>query len=147
MYQITLEKRVSMTSKINVVGAIIVKENKILCAQRGPERALAYLWEFPGGKIEEGESPRQALERELVEELHLNITVSQNEFETTSYLYPFGCVCLTTYLCYLENESEPVLTEHIVVRWLASDDLLSLDWAPADIPAVKKIISQDSLER
>ncbi|WEG73081.1 (deoxy)nucleoside triphosphate pyrophosphohydrolase [Vagococcus intermedius] len=135
-----------MTSQINVVGAIIIKDNKILCAQRGLERDLAYLWEFPGGKVEQNESPREALERELVEELELKIIVSQNEFETTSYLYPFGCVHLTTYLCYLESDLEPVLKEHIAVRWLEADELLSLRWAPADVPSVKKIISQDSLE-
>lgn len=133
-------------SDINVVGAIIVKDNKVLCAQRGQEQSLAYLWEFPGGKIEIGETPRAALVRELTEELKLNIIVSKYKFETTSYVYDFGCVKLTTYLCQLASKSPPILTEHAAIRWLAPSELLTLEWAPADLPAVNKLISCDSLE-
>lgn len=83
---------VRMKKEINVVGAIIIKNGKILCAQRGESKALAYLWEFPGGKIEKGETPRQALKRELVEELNIEVSVEQNQFEQTTYEYDFGIV-------------------------------------------------------
>ena len=68
-----------MKKEIRVVGAIIV-EGKILCCQRGPERALANLWEFPGGKIENGETEVQALERELQEELKIEVTIVKEEY-------------------------------------------------------------------
>lgn len=127
-----------MKKEINVVGAIIIKDGKILCAQRGNSKALAYLWEFPGGKIEKGETPREALKRELVEELNIEVFVEQNQFEQTTYEYYFGIVQLTTFICQLKM-GEPKLTEHIAIKWLEPSKLSSLEWAPADIPAVEKL--------
>ena len=72
-----------MKKEINVVGAIIIKDEKILCAQRGNTKALASLWEFPGGKIEEGETPREALERELVEEIRIEVAVAKTDLKKT----------------------------------------------------------------
>lgn len=60
-----------MKKNIYVVGAVIVQEEKILCAQRGPSKSLPLMWEFPGGKIEEGETPQEALKREIDEEMHV----------------------------------------------------------------------------
>src|SRR5699024_11438192 len=74
-----------MTKIINVVGAILIKEGKILCAQRGGEKSLPYLWEFPGGKIEQGETPQEALHRELIEELKIEVVVSDEIFDVTRY--------------------------------------------------------------
>lgn len=131
--------RYAMIKKqINVVGAILINEGKILCAQRGEEKSLAYLWEFPGGKIETGETPRQALKRELSEELLIQVEVAEEIFETTTHNYDFGTVQLTTFICQLKQGS-PILIEHIAIKWLEPSKLTSLDWAPADIPAVKKI--------
>ena len=127
------------------MGAIIIKDEKILCAQRGNAKALASLWEFPGGKIEEGETPREALERELVEELRIEVAVAKTDFEQTSYEYDFGQVNLTTFLCTLTNGT-PQLTEHKAIQWLKPSELASLEWAPADIPAVEKLMKQMSLD-
>ncbi|MBU5594539.1 (deoxy)nucleoside triphosphate pyrophosphohydrolase [Amphibacillus sp. MSJ-3] len=127
-----------MTKKIiKVVGAIIIKDGKILCAQRGESKSLSYKWEFPGGKIEMNETPVQALMREIDEEMKCDIEVGE-EFDHTIYEYDFGIVHLTTYCCTLVKGS-PILTEHNDIKWLYSHELSSLDWAPADIPAVKKL--------
>ncbi|SDK32476.1 (deoxy)nucleoside triphosphate pyrophosphohydrolase [Alkalibacterium thalassium] len=125
---------------IYVVGAIIVENGKILCAQRGNEKSLPNLWEFPGGKIEKGETPQAALLRELNEELMIEVEVSEKQFEFTKYEYDFGRVHLATFLCML-TKGRPKLTEHRQVRWLAPSELNKLDWAPADIPAVEKLMS------
>ena len=125
-----------MKKQINVVGAVILRDGKVLCAQRGPG-ALERMWEFPGGKIEAGESPEAALRRELVEELQIDVAVGA-KVESTTYEYDFGIVTLTTFYCELKT-GEPTLTEHSAVTWLAPRELMSLEWAPADIPAVEKI--------
>lgn len=125
-----------MKKTINVVGAVIVSEGTVLCAQRGPG-TLAGLWEFPGGKIEPGESAREALAREIDEELRCVVKVG-DEVTTTAHEYDFGIVNLTTFYCDL-LDGEPQLTEHAAVRWEKPEHLHLLDWAPADIPAVELI--------
>jgi 8-oxo-dGTP diphosphatase len=95
------------------------------------------MWEFPGGKVEPGETPRQALEREIVEELECQVEVG-DEIVSTTFEYDFGTVTLTTFYCELVD-GEPILSEHQAVVWLSPSDLASLDWAPADVPAVERI--------
>lgn len=95
------------------------------------------MWEFPGGKIKAGESPRDALVREIDEELLCEVVVG-DEVTTTTYAYDFGDVTLTTFWCQLVA-GEPTITEHSEVRWLAPADLDQLEWAPADRPAVQII--------
>ncbi|MFD1032484.1 (deoxy)nucleoside triphosphate pyrophosphohydrolase [Metaplanococcus flavidus] len=126
-----------MKKNIHVVGAVITKNGKILCAQRGFEKALPGLWEFPGGKIESEETPQQALEREIQEEMHIEIGIGE-QVEHTVYEYDFGIVHLTTFYCRLVK-GEPVLTEHIAIQWLKPLELERLEWAPADIPAIEKL--------
>lgn len=128
-----------MKKQINVVGAVIVRDNKILCAQRGLAGSLGGMWEFPGGKIESGETPRKALEREIREELLCTVKVG-DEVTTTTYEYDFGSVTLTSFYCEL-LDGEPQLTEHEDARWLKRNELSTLEWAPADIPAVEIIQS------
>lgn len=130
-----------MKKNIYVVGAVIIKNGKILCAQRSENTSLPNLWEFPGGKIEDGETPEEALRREIVEELDCNITV-KDKVEHTVYEYDFGTVHLTTYLCYLLNDA-PVLLEHQAIKWLNPKELHTLEWAPADIPAINKLSNMD----
>lgn len=127
-----------MKKEIFVVGAIIIRDGKILCCQRGEGRSLAKLWEFPGGKIEKNESPVDALKRELMEELRIQVEIDDHLFESTTYDYDFGIVTLKTYICHL-GIGDPVLTEHIQSKWLLTSELSQLDWAPADIPAVQKL--------
>ncbi len=113
---------------------MITRDGLILCAQRGQQGALAGFWEFPGGKIEPGETPREALEREINEELRCIVKVGE-EVTTTTYEYAFGVVTLTTFLCRLV-EGTPRLTEHANIKWLPRAELAGLEWAPADLPAV-----------
>lgn len=123
--------------QITVVGAVIVRDGQILCARRGPEGTLGGMWEFPGGKIESGEKARDALVREIREELGCEIKVG-TEVTTTTHAYDFGVVTLTTFWSELVA-SEPELTEHSEVRWLPASRLDELAWAPADLPAVEII--------
>lgn len=134
-----------MKKQINVVGAILLRDNKILCAKRGQSKFLANLWEFPGGKIEPGETPQEALIRELQEELLITVQVNKSPFEVTTHEYDFGIVTLTTFICHLIS-GKPQITEHEEVRWLHPNELNQLEWAPADIPAVKKIMRGEDIE-
>lgn len=126
-----------MAKQIHVVGAVIIREGLVLCAQRGMGGNLAGLWEFPGGKIEPGESPAVALEREIAEELDCAIEVG-DLITTTSHEYEFGIVILTTFYCRLISGT-PTTREHADIRWLLPAELTTIDWAPADIPAVHLI--------
>ncbi len=123
-----------MAKFVEVVGAVIVRDGRILCAQRGSDAALGGKWEFPGGKVEQGEPPRDALVRELTEELLCEVVVGE-VVTTTIHEYEFATISLTTFMCEL-LAGEPMLTEHQAVVWLAPEDLHTLDWAPADLPAV-----------
>jgi len=122
---------------IHVVGAVIIHDGKILCAQRPESTTLPLMWEFPGGKIEQGESSKDALKREIHEEMSCDISVGA-QLDHTVYEYDFGIVHLTTFYCYLNNDM-PILQEHRAMKWLKPDDIQQLDWAPADIPAVEKL--------
>lgn len=124
-----------MKKRIHVTGAVLVRNGRVLTAQRGIGKAQEGMWEFPGGKIEEGESPKASLARELKEELLCDATVG--DFITlTEHEYEFGIVVLSTYFCTL-NGTEPTLTEHQEIRWLRPEELSELTWAPADIPTVE----------
>lgn len=127
--------------RLEVVGAILVKNEKILCAQRGETKTLAHLWEFPGGKIEAGETARQALVRELIEELSIEVEVAPTAFLSNKYEYDFAKIQLSTFVCHLK-EGTPKLSEHLEVKWLPISKLDQLKWAPADIPTVDKLMSQ-----
>ncbi|MFJ8527495.1 (deoxy)nucleoside triphosphate pyrophosphohydrolase [Bacillus sp. NPDC094106] len=126
-----------MKKNIYVVGAVIVEDEKILCAQRGTAKALPLKWEFPGGKIEDGESPQEALQREISEEMHCKVQIGE-QIDYTVYEYDFGIVHLKTFYCKL-MEGSPVLTEHVSIKWLHPNELATLDWAPADIPTIEKL--------
>lgn len=76
-----------MKKNINVVGAIIIKEGKVFCCQRGLEKSLPGKWEFPGGKIESGETKEQALVREIKEELLISVQLEEKEFASVSFDY------------------------------------------------------------
>lgn len=129
-----------MRKCIKVTGAVFIRGNRVLAAQRGAEKILGGYWEFPGGKIEPGETAKESLEREIREELQCTAIVGEL-LTTTDYDYPFGTVSLTTFLCELGDE-EPSLTEHQDIRWVAPEDLKSLEWAPADIPAVDLLVER-----
>lgn len=106
----------------------------MLCARRGGTGPLAGLWEFPGGKVEPGEDPRDALVREIDEELGCRISVGE-EVTTTRHPYLFATVVLTTYDCVIDA-GDPVPLEHAELRWVAPAAFGELEWAPADVPAL-----------
>lgn len=120
--------------EIEVVGAVIVRDGRVLCARRGPGGATGGLWEFPGGKIEPGEAPEAALAREIHEELGCHVRVGE-PVTTTRHEYDALVVVLSTYWCELVD-GVPAPTEHEELVWLAPAELDGLEWAPADLPAV-----------
>jgi len=120
-----------------VVCAVIAKDDKIFCCQRGPKGECAYKWEFPGGKIELGETHKEALVREIKEEL--NCLIKVNKFITTvNHEYNTFSLTMHVYLCEL-IEGEPILLEHNNSMWCSKDDLNALDFAEADYKFLDKI--------
>lgn len=123
------------------MGAVIQKDGKILCAKRGKGKSLAGFWEFPGGKIEKDETPKQALEREIKEEFLCEVSIKK-KIITASYEYDFAIVELTTFFC--EPISKEIqLTEHECIKWLPISELSSLEWAPADVPTINILVKGD----
>ncbi len=123
--------------RIEVVAAVIRHQNKILAVQRGPAK-YAYIskkWEFPGGKIEAGETEEQTIVREIREELDMHIEV-KSKLLTVEHPYPDFHLTMHTYLCETE-QSEPKLTEHLAYRWLSMDELEEMGWAGADVPVIE----------
>ena len=126
--------------KIEVVAAIIYYKDEILCVQR-PKNKLDYIsekYEFPGGKIEKGETQKGALKRELFEELNITTDI-QELFLTVSHEYPDFELTMHSYICEVQTK-ELILNEHIAQEWLTLSELKKLDWAAADIPIVNKLI-------
>jgi 8-oxo-dGTP diphosphatase len=130
-------REAAMKKKYDVVGAVITQGNLVLAARRNQNQSLPGLWEFPGGKIEVGETPTAALARELQEELLCEAQIG-NYITTTRYEYDFATVVLSTYFCTITS-GIPHLTEHAEIRWVPVHRLTELEWAPADIPAVELI--------
>jgi len=122
--------------QIEVVAAIIRKEDKIFATQRGYGEWKDW-WEFPGGKKEAGETPEEALKREIQEELETEISV--DEFLcTVEYDYPKFRLTMHCYWCHIESGCL-TLNEHEAARWLTKDELDSVKWLPADKEVVDKV--------
>ena len=121
---------------VKVVAAIIAQEGKIFATQRGYGE-FKDGWEFPGGKIEEGETPQQALVREIQEELDTEVEVG-DLLGTVEYDYPTFNLSMQCFLCRIKSGSLN-LKEHEAARWLAEDELDSVDWLPADIEVLEWI--------
>lgn len=125
---------------IEVVAAIIQNNNQILCVQRGPSKYayVSHKYEFPGGKVEAGETNEQAIIREIKEELHIDI-INPQFYLTVEHTYPDFAIVMHSFLCVTETQ-QLTLTEHIDAKWLKNSELELLDWAEADVPIVKKLI-------
>ena len=115
---------------VKVVAAIIAQEGRIFATQRGYGE-FKEGWEFPGGKIEAGETPQQALVREIREDLDTEVEVG-DLLGTVEYDYPMFHLSMQCFLCRIKSGSLN-LKEHEAARWLAEDELDSVDWLPADI--------------
>ena len=121
---------------IRVVAAIIVHENQVFATQRGYGNFKGG-WEFPGGKIEQGETSQEALIREIKEELDTEIEGGQL-LETVEYDYPEFHLSMDCFFCSIKS-GELVLKEHEAARWLTKEALDSVDWLPADKGLIKHI--------
>ena len=121
---------------IEVVAAIIVKGDQVFATQRGYGDFKGW-WEFPGGKIEAGECPQEALKREIMEELEAEIAVG-DLLETVEWDYPAFHLTMHCFVCTLESESLH-LNEHADSAWLTKDTLASVKWLPADLILLDKI--------
>ena len=126
--------------RIEVVAAIIRKEGRIFATQRGYGEWKDW-WEFPGGKMEPGETPEEALKREIREELSTEIRVDEL-LCTVEYDYPKFHLTLHCYLCSLVTEALH-LNEHEAARWLANDELDSVKWLPADREVIEKMRNEE----
>lgn len=125
--------------KIEVAAAVIRNNDKIFCAQRKDEGPLAKKWEFPGGKLEIGETPDEALKRELLEELNLDVVIG-DYIVSVDHQYPTFFITLHAYFCDVDNK-DIILNEHLDSKWLNYNELDALDWAEADIPIVDAIMN------
>ena len=121
---------------VRVVAAVIRDGDRIFATQRG-YGDYKDGWEFPGGKIEPGETPQEALARELKEELDITTIVGEL-IDTIEYDYPEFHLSMNCFWCTIA-EGEPVLKEHEAARWLKKESLDSVEWLPADVKLVEKI--------
>lgn len=121
---------------IEVAAAIITHSGRIFATQRGYGE-FKDGWEFPGGKMEPGETPQQALVREIQEELDTEIEVGEL-VETVEYDYPGFHLTMHCFLCTVRSGAL-VLKEHEAARWLTREELNDVDWLPADVKAVEKL--------
>lgn len=132
---------ITLKNTIKVVAAIIENEQEeILCALRSPDMSIPNMWEFPGGKVEEREDLYSALEREIDEELCCKIETGEL-FINHTHEYKTFIINLTAIRSVI-IKGNPLPTEHSKLIWLKRDNLNSLKWAPADIPAVEQLINE-----
>ncbi len=126
-----------------VVAAVIEYEEKILCMQRGEAKFeyVSYKYEFPGGKVEVGEENYTALERELKEEMDMNVSIGEDDYLlTVEYTYPDFAITMHAYLCKVDNP-DFVMKEHVDYKWLPVSELDTLEWAEADKPIVEWLMN------
>ncbi|MCD1158985.1 (deoxy)nucleoside triphosphate pyrophosphohydrolase [Peribacillus frigoritolerans] len=131
-----------MKKEVKVVAAIIENEkDEILCALRSPDMSIPNMWEFPGGKVEKGEDIFTALKREIDEELQCKVETETSVFNDNTHEYETFIINLLSIKCRI-IEGTPTANEHSKLIWLKRENLTSLKWAPADIPATQQLINE-----
>ena len=125
---------------IHVTAAVIAENGRIFATQRGYGDWKDY-WEFPGGKVEDGETPEEALVREIREELDTKIAVGE-KLITVEYDYPAFHLLMDCFRCRIE-EGALTLLEHEAARWLPAADLRQVNWLPADLLVVDAIEAEE----
>ena len=132
---------------VQVVAALIINQDKVFATQRGYGE-FKDGWEFPGGKIEPGETPEEAIKREIQEELATEIQVEQ-PLTNVEYDYPTFHLSMQCFICKVERGNLTLL-EHEAARWLSYDELDGVDWLPADLVVVgelRKYLIKDQNEK
>ncbi|WP_371031430.1 (deoxy)nucleoside triphosphate pyrophosphohydrolase [Pseudoclavibacter sp. JSM 162008] len=126
-----------------VVAGIFLRGDEVLACRRAPNKTAAGLWEFPGGKVELGEAPEDALVREILEELKIRVLVLELIDRSVTRVNDMA-IDLSCYLIDA-NGAEPIdSTDHDLLRWVRRADLAALDWASPDLPAVAALISRST---
>lgn len=126
-----------MKKLIDVAAAVILKDNKVFAARRRKGAHLSGYWEFPGGKLEDGETPEQCLARELKEELNINVRIGPYIGES---VFDYGIKIIRLIAYEVEHLSGAIeLVDHDEMRWLSFNELSAVKWAPADIPLVEQL--------
>lgn len=128
------ESQVRPEAAVDVTCGLIERDGRLLVAQRPPGKALAGKWEFPGGKVEPGESPEACLARELFEELGVQVEVGV-ALAPAAHAYGTRVIRLLPFICRI-RAGEPVAHEHSALRWCTIDEIAALDLAAADIPVL-----------
>ncbi|MBQ8159335.1 MAG: (deoxy)nucleoside triphosphate pyrophosphohydrolase [Clostridia bacterium] len=132
------------TGEIRVVAGVICRGNTVLCMQRGKGKAeeTSFRFEFPGGKIEDGETAPEALRRELREELNLNVRVTeQDRFMTVTHSYEAFTIHMDCFWVQYPEDGNATFCyrEHVSHRWMERDRIQELAWAPADVAVMEKV--------
>jgi 8-oxo-dGTP diphosphatase len=122
-----------------IVAAVIIVDGRVLAAERSAPPEVAGRWEFPGGKVEPGETDAQALARECLEELGVRVAVGERVGPDVPLAH--GRAVLRVFAGELLNEDLPEALEHTSMRWLAADELDTVPWLPADKPIVAELRS------
>lgn len=125
---------------VPVVCAIIERDGRFLAAKRAPAQSNGLLWEFPGGKVGDGESARDALVRELREELGITVKVL-SPLTPSTHAYPWITIELIPFICTI-SDGEPRPHEHAEIRWVTGDEAGRLTWAAADVAVLEEYLAR-----
>jgi 8-oxo-dGTP diphosphatase len=127
---------------LHVVAAIILADNRVLACRRSPDKVSAGMWEFPGGKVDPGESPEDAIVREIQEELSLELKVLK-PYDSSDTFVGETLIRLQTIVCTPQGQFAESSTDHDEFRWLSVEQLMSVEWALPDLPSVRRLLNEN----